>query len=349
MAFTIGKSTIGHNKPVFIIAELSANHGQKFETAVKTLRMIKQCGADAVKLQTYTPDTLTFQCSNKYFRIKHGTAWDGQTLYELYQKAYTPWEWQPKLKKIAQEIGLEFFSTPFDKSSVDFLETMDVPAYKLASFEITDIPLIEYIAAKKKPVLISTGVAHRDDIQKAVDACRRKGNKKIALLKCASSYPTIWRDVNLRMIPRLAQDFSCVVGLSDHSEGICVPVAAVACGAVIIEKHFILDRKMGGPDAHFSLEPDEFHAMASAIRQVEKALGKVTYELAPAVKKNRYFVRSLFAVENIKQGEYFTEKNVRSIRPGAGMHPEHFKKIIGRKSKMNIKRGTPLRFSMVAS
>jgi pseudaminic acid synthase len=338
---------IGDNHPVFIIAELSANHRQKFELAVETIKAMKESGADAVKLQTYTPDTITIDSDNDYFQIKQGTLWDGKTLYQLYQEAYTPWEWQPKLKEIAEDLGLICFSSPFDKTAVDFLEEMNVPAYKVASFEITDIPLIEYIASKGKPVIISTGIAELSDIAMAVDACKRMGNEQIALLKCTSAYPAPLEDVNLKTIPDLAETFKTVVGLSDHTLSISVPVAAVALSAKIIEKHFILDRKLGGPDAAFSLGPEEFKAMVTAVREVEKALGKVSYDLTDKVKKNREFSRSLFVVNDIKAGELFTEDNVRSIRPGFGLHPRHLKDILGKRSSKDIGRGTPLSWDMV--
>lgn len=347
MELKIGNRIIGGNYPVFIVAELSANHLQNFKLAVNTIKAIKEAGADAVKLQTYTPDTITINSNSEHFQIKHGTLWGGKTLYQLYQEAYTPWEWQPRLKKIAEKLGLMFFSTPFDKTSADFLEKMNVPAYKVASFEITDTPLIEYIASKGKPVILSTGIATLPDIEEAVNACKNAGNKKIALLKCTSEYPTSLEEVNLKTIPDLAERFGTVVGLSDHTLGITVPVAAVALGAKIIEKHFILDRKLGGPDAAFSLEPNEFKEMINVIREAEKALGKVSYQLTEKLKKSREFSRSLFVVENVKKGERFTEKNVRSIRPGFGLHPKYLKKVIGKKAGRNIKKGTPLSWKLI--
>lgn len=347
MNITISNRIIGDNHPVFIIAELSANHLQKFDLAVETIKAIKEAGADAVKLQTYTPDTITIDSDNDYFQIKQGTLWDGKTLYQLYQEAYTPWEWQPKLKKIAEDLGLICFSSPFDKTAVDFLEKMNVPAYKVASFEITDIPLIEYIASKGKPVIISTGIATLSDINEAVNVCRRIGNGQIALLKCTSAYPTPLEDVNLRTIPNLAETFKTVVGLSDHTRGISVPIASVALGAKIIEKHFILDRKLGGPDAAFSLEPEEFKAMVKAVREAEKALGEVSYELTEKTKKSREFSRSLFAVKDIEAGETLTEENVRSIRPGYGLHPRYLVDVLGKKAKNSIKKGTPLRWDLM--
>jgi len=347
MKVEIAKRKIGPGYPTFMIAEMSANHNQNFNEAVEIIHTARQCGADAVKLQTYTPDTLTIDAENENFRIKHNALWDGKTLYELYQEAHTPWEWQPKLKKIAEDLGLICFSTPFDKTAVDFLEEMNVPAYKIASFEITDIPLIEYIASKGKPVIISTGIATLCDIEEAINACKRMGNDQIALLKCTSAYPTPLEEVNLRTIPNMAETFKILVGISDHTLDISVPIASVALGAKIIEKHFILDRKLGGPDAAFSLEPEEFKAMVKAVREVEKALGEVSYELTGKMKKSREFSRSLFVVKDIKAGDFFTEKNIRSIRPGYGLHPRYLKDIIGRKAKNKIKRGTPLTWDLI--
>jgi pseudaminic acid synthase len=315
--------------------------------AEKTIKAAAKAGADAIKLQTYTPDTITINCNNEYFKIRQGTLWDGKTLYQLYQEAYTPWEWQPKLKKIAEKLGLEFFSTPFDKTAVDFLEKMNVPAYKVASFEITDIPLIEYISSKGKPIIISTGIATLSDIEEAINTCKRMGNDQIALLKCTSAYPTSLNEVNLRTMPHLAETFKTVVGISDHTLTISVPIAAVALGAKIIEKHFILDRNLGGPDAAFSLEPKEFEAMVKAVREVEKALGDVRYELTDRIKRNREFSKSLFVVEDIKLGEPFTEKNVKSIRPGYGLHPRYYREVLGKKARKNIKKGTPLSWDLV--
>jgi len=347
MHLKIAERKIGKNYPVFIVAELSANHLHKFDNAVKLIKAAKDAGADAVKLQTYTPDTITIDCDNEYFQIKQGTIWDGKTLYELYKEAYTPWEWQPELKEIAEELGLIFFSTPFDKTAVDFLEEINIPCYKIASFEITDIPLIEYVASKGKPVIISTGIATLTDIQEAVNACKRMGNSQIALLKCTSAYPAPLEEVNLKTIPDMAEKFKIVIGLSDHTLGISVPVASVALGAKIIEKHFTLSRSLGGPDAAFSLEPEEFKAMVKAVREVEKALGDVCYELTEKMRKNRQFSRSLFIINNIKAGEVFTEKNVRSIRPGYGLHPRYLKKILGRRATQDIERGTPLEWSLM--
>lgn len=348
LQFEIRKKRIGEGCSVFIIAELSANHLQKFENAVKLIKAAKEAGVDVVKLQTYTPDTITIDCDNKYFQIKQGTLWDGQTLYQLYKKAYTPWEWQPKLKEIAESEGLICFSSVFDKTAVDFLEKINVPAYKIASFEITDIPLIEYVASKGKPVIISTGIATLSDIEEAVNACKRMGNEQIALLKCVSAYPTPLEDVNLQTIPNLADTFKTIVGLSDHTLSISVPIASVALGACIIEKHLTLDRKLGGPDAAFSLEPNEFKAMVKSVREVEKALGKVSYDLTEKMKKSRELSRSLFVVKDIKAGEIFTEENIRSIRPGYGLPPKYLKDIIGQKATRNIERGTPLDWKLIS-
>lgn len=341
MSFKIGEKEIGENNPVFVIAELSANHMNDFDIAVKTIEAMAEVGADAVKFQTFTPDTITIDCDNEYFQIKQGTVWDGQVLHELYEDAYMPWDWQPKLKKIAEDLGLIVFSSPFDKTSVDFLEDMDVPAYKIASFEITDIPLIEYVASKGKPVIISTGIASLDNIELAVKTCLDAGNDNIALLKCTSSYPAPLDEINLNTIPDIKDKFGAVVGLSDHTLGGEVSTAAVALGAKIIEKHFILDRNMGGPDSEFSMEPGEFKQMVDSIRNVEKALGKVSYELSDKMKANREFSRSLFVVEDMKKGEIITKDTVRSIRPGFGLHPKYLKEILGKKVNQDLVKGTP--------
>lgn len=331
-----------NNNKVFIIAELSANHNQDLSIAIETIHAIKEAGADAVKLQTYTPDTITINCDNEYFKIKQGTLWDGQTLYELYKKAYTPWEWHWELKQLADKLGLILLSTPFDKTAVDFLEKLNVSMYKIASFEITDIPLIEYVASKKKPIIISTGIAIYEDIELAVQTCRNNACNDITLLKCTSVYPAPLDEINLATIPDMAKRFNVNVGLSDHTIGISVPLAAVALGATVIEKHFILDKKLGGPDAKFSIEPKEFAIMVKSIREVEQAIGKVTYELSEKIAKNRIFARSLFAVTDIHVGDIFTEQNIKSIRPGYGLHPKYYKNIIGKIAKRNIKRGEPL-------
>jgi len=341
MSFKIGEKEIGENKPTFIIAELSANHMNDFDIAVKTIEAMAEAGADAVKFQTFTPDTITIDCDNEYFQIKQGTVWDGQVLHELYEDAYMPWDWQPKLKKVAEDLGLIVFSSPFDKTSVDFLEDMDVPAYKIASFEITDIPLIEYVASKGKPIIISTGIASLEDIELAVKSCLDAGNDEIALLKCTSSYPAPLDEINLNTIPDIKDKFDVIVGLSDHTLGGEVSTAAVAVGADIIEKHFILDRNMGGPDCEFSMEPDEFKQMVDSIRNVEKALGTVSYDLSDKMKANREFSRSLFVVTDMKKGDIISEDNVRSIRPGFGLHPKYLKEILGKKVNNDLKKGIP--------
>jgi len=326
----------------FIIAELSANHNHNYDIAYKTISAAKESGADAIKFQTYTADTITIKSTQEYFFINQNTLWDGRTLYDLYKEAHTPWEWQPKLKEYAESIGLICFSSPFDFSSVDFLERMNVPAYKIASFEITDIPLIKYVASKNKPVIISTGIAKLSDIELAVDTCRKVGNENIALLKCTSAYPAPVEESNLLTIPHLRDTFNVIPGLSDHTMGSTVAIAAVALGAKIIEKHFILDRKLGGPDAEFSMEPNEFKEMVQAIRDVEKALGKVSYDLSPKVEKSKVFARSLFIVEDVKKGEQITLNNVRSIRPGYGLSPKYLNTVLGKKFRNNFEKGTPL-------
>ena len=305
----------GTDKGVFIVAELSANHGHKLQTAKDTIKAIKEAGADAVKLQTYTPDTITLDCDNEYFQIKQQTIWDGTTLYKLYQEAYTPWEWQRELFEYARELGLTVFSTPFDKTSVDFLEELENPIYKIASFEINDLPLLEYVASKGKPMIISTGIATIGEIKEAVDICRAAGNYDIILLKCTSAYPTPYEDINLLTIPNMRETFGVKVGLSDHSLGSTVALGAVALGAVLVEKHVILDRSIGGPDAAFSMEIAEFKTMIQEIRNLEKALGTVNYDLTPQQRRSREHSRSLFVVKGMKKGETFTEENLKSIRP----------------------------------
>lgn len=339
---------IGSGNPTYIIAELSANHRQRFDEAVKLVEAAKEAGADAIKLQTYTPDTLTIQSDRPEFRIGGGTLWDGKTLYDLYHEAYMPWEWQPKLKKVANDLGIELFSTPYDKTAVDFLEEMDVPAYKVASFEIVDIPLIEYIASKGKPMIMSTGMATLSEIDEAVQAARKAGASQMALLKCTSAYPAPPEEMNLHAIPHLAKLFKVPVGLSDHTLGISVPVAAVALGACVIEKHFTLSRSTPSPDSAFSLEPQEFKQMAEAVRTAEKALGEARYEAGEQEAKSRVFRRSLFVVKDVKAGEVFTEENVRSIRPGYGLRPCYLKDVLGRQAAQEIQRGTPLSWELIS-
>ena len=346
--FNIGSHAIGDGFPTFFIAELSCNHKQDLNIAIKTIEAIKKTGAQAVKLQTDNPDGgITIDCDNEYFQIKQGTIWDGTSLYKLYKKTYTPWEWLPKLQDVARNLGLVLFSTPSCKPGVDFLAKLDVPAYKVASFEITDIPLIEYMAKKGKPMIISTGIATFKDTLDAVAACKRVDNHQIALLKCTSSYPAKPEEMNLLTIPDMKKRFKVIVGLSDHSMELSTPIAAISLGAKIIEKHFMLDRKIGGPDSSFSLEPAEFKMMVDAVRDTEKALGKVTYALSKKSKLNREFSRSLFVIENIKKEEIFTEQNIRSIRPAFGLPPKYIKKILGKRAIKNIKRGTPLKWSLM--
>ena len=339
---------IGPGFPTYIVADVSANHRQQLDEALRMIERAKQSGADAVKLQTYTPDTMTVRCDAPEFRIGGGTPWDGKTLYDLYSEAYMPWEWQPDLKKAADELRIDLFSTPFDKTAVDFLEEMGVPAHKIASFEIVDIALIEYVASKGKPMIISTGMATLDEIDEAVAAARRSGAIHIALLKCTSAYPAQPEEMNLRTIPHLSQTFGVPVGLSDHTVGTAVPVAAVALGASIVEKHFTLSRDIPSPDSAFSLEPREFAAMVRDIRTVEKALGNVSYESSGQEARSRVFRRSLFVVKDMKAGEIFAAENVRSIRPAHGLPPKHLKDVLGRRATRDIERGTPLVWELVS-
>ena len=343
----IGKRRIGQGCPVYVIAEMSANHNGDFDQAVKILHAAKEAGADAVKLQTSTPDTLTIQCDTSEFQITGGTLWDGKTLYDLYVGACMPWEWQPKLKEIANDLGLDLFSTAFDPTAVDFLEEMGVPVHKVASFEIVDIPLIEKMARTGKPLIISTGMATLAEIDEAVSAAKGAGASQIALLKCNSAYPAPLEEMNLRTIPHMAEGFGLPVGLSDHTLGIAAPVAAVALGACIIEKHFTLSRDFPGPDSAFSIEPHELKAMVEAVRAAEKTLGKVYYGVSEKEAKSRVFRRSLFVVKDVKAGEVFTEDNVRSIRPGHGLPPKFLKEALGRRAACDIKRGTPLSWSHI--
>jgi pseudaminic acid synthase len=325
----IKEINIDRNSPVFIIAELSANHNGSIEVAIETIKAAKRAGADCIKLQTYTADTITIDSDKDDFLIK-GTIWEGKNLYQLYQDAYTPWEWHQELFAEAERQGLICFSSPFDKTSVDFLEKLDVPAYKIASFEITDIPLIEYVASKGKPVIISTGIATLEDIELALDACRRMGNNQIALLKCTSSYPAPIEEANMSMIKDFSERFGVIAGLSDHTMGSTVPVVATCFGAKIIEKHFILDRAIGGPDASFSMNEQEFTEMVKSVREAEKAVGIIDYNLTDKQRKGRDFCRSLYVVKDIKKGEVITEENVRSIRPGFGMHPKELENWLGK-------------------
>jgi len=331
------------NKKVFIIAELSANHNGSLDLAIATIRAAKRAGADAIKFQTYTADTITIDSKKDDFLIK-GTIWEGRNLYELYQEAFTPWEWHEKLFEVAKEEGLVSFSSPFDKSAVDFLETLHVPAYKIASFEITDIPLIEYVASKKKPVILSTGIAEIPDIELAIDACKRMGNSDIALLKCTSSYPAPIEEANLIMIKDLAERFNVISGLSDHTMGATAAIVATVFGAKIIEKHFIIDRASGGPDASFSMNETEFKEMVKAVREAELAIGKIDYSLTDKQKKGKEFSRSLYVVQDAAAGEIITEDYVRSIRPGFGLHPKYLQDVLGKKFNCDVKKGD--RFSL---
>jgi len=344
----INNFEITKNSKTFIIAELSANHNGSKEIAIETIKAAKRAGADCVKLQTYTPDTITIDCNSKDFTDIHkGTVWEGKMLYDLYKEAYTPWEWHEDLFKVAKEEGLICFSSPFDKTAVDFLEELNAPAYKIASFEITDIPLIEYVASKGKPIILSTGIAGMKDIELALDACKRMGNTNIALLKCTSSYPAPIDEANLAMIKDLSERYGVISGLSDHTIGLTAPVVASVLGAKIIEKHFILDRSIGGPDASFSMNEEEFTKMVNAVRQSEKSLGRISYDLTEKQLKGRQFSRSLYVVEDILKGELFTEKNIRSIRPGFGMHPKFLKDVLGKKASIDLKTGNPLKKSNI--
>lgn len=345
--FAIGRKQVGSGDPVYIVAELSANHHQDFEQAVRLVEAAKDAGADAIKLQTYTPDTITIQSNRQEFRIGGGTLWDGRSLYDLYGEAFTPWEWHPRLKQAANDLGMELFSSPFDETAVEFLERMGVPAYKVASFELVDLPLIRLMAQTGKPLIISTGMATPEEIFEALEVARQAGAREIALLKCTSEYPSPAEEMNLRAIPELATRFGLPTGLSDHTMGIAAPVAAVALGACIIEKHFTLSRAVPGPDSAFSLEPHEFKAMVEAVRTTEKALGEA--RIGPSAKEqpSRVFRRSLFVVEDIRRGEAFTPSNVRSIRPAHGLHTRHLSEVLGKKAACDIERGTPLRFDLV--
>lgn len=347
MSITIGNFILNEKSRTFIIAELSANHGHDINIAKETMEAAKEAGADAIKLQTYTADTITIDCDNEHFKIKSGTLWDGRTLYDLYKEAYTPWEWHHELINYANSLGLVCFSSPFDKTAVDLLEQLDVPAYKIASFEITDIPLIEYVASKKKPIIISTGIATLSEIDDAVQACRKVGNEQIILLKCTSAYPAKIEDANLLTMENLRKTFNVEVGLSDHTLGGTVPIVSVALGAKVIEKHFILDKSVGGPDASFSLDKHEFKQLVNSVRDAEKALGSVDYQLTDEKLKSRQFSRSLFVVKDIKAGDILTADNVRSIRPGYGLKPKYIDSIFGKKARKDISKGTPLAWGLI--
>ncbi|WP_455940634.1 pseudaminic acid synthase [Helicobacter pullorum] len=327
---------------IFLVAELSANHHQSKDIALKTIKAAKESGADAVKLQTYTPECLTLNCNSKYFQIQ-GTLWEGKNFYQLYQEAMTPWEWHKDLFEYAKELGIICFSSPFSKEGVDFLEELGNPIYKAASFEIVDLELIEYMAKTKKPIILSKGIATKEEIKEALDVCKKEV-KDITLLQCTSSYPAPLNEANLSLIPKMQRDFGVKVGLSDHTLGITAPIVAASLGAKVIEKHFILDRKLGGPDSAFSIEPQEFSAMAKAVREVEELLGVESYELSQKSKEGRVFMRSLFVVEDIAKGERIKENQIRSIRPGYGIPPKMKYQVVGKKAKKALKRGEPLSF-----
>ena len=343
----IGGHSVSSGSSTYIIAEMSGNHNMDYDRAVKILHAAKESGADAVKIQTYTADTITLDCDDPCFQITQGTLWDGTTLHKLYEKAYTPWEWQPGLQKIAADIGLDFFSSPFDFTSVDFLEKMNVPAYKIASFEITDIPLIRKVARLGKPVIISTGIATLSDIELAVKTCRDEGNDNIILLKCCSAYPTPYEDINLRTMVNLGDTFGCIIGLSDHTMGDTVAVASVAMGAKVVEKHLTLSRADGGVDSAFSMEPEEFKQMVDHIRIVEKAMGQVTYELTEKQKGEREHARSLFIAKDMKAGDILDENNMRSVRPANGLHTKYYDELLGKRIRRDAKLGTPLSWDLI--
>ncbi|MGA7219875.1 MAG: pseudaminic acid synthase [Candidatus Sulfotelmatobacter sp.] len=343
----IGRRCVGPDYPVYVVAELSANHNKNFDEAIRIVHAAKDSGADAVKLQTYTPDTITFRGDGEQFRVQGGTLWDGRTLHDLYAEAYMPWEWQPRLKDLAERLGMDCFSSAFDATAVDFLEGMGVPAHKVASFELVDIPLIQKMARTGKPLIMSTGMATVEEIEEALCAARGAGASQIALLKCTSAYPAPAEEMNLRTIPDMALKFGVPVGLSDHTIGIAAPVAAVALGACIVEKHLTLSRAAHGPDSAFSLEPAEFKTMVDAVRVAEKSLGAVSFGAIGKEEASRAFRRSLFVVEDVLPGETFTPANVRSIRPGHGLHPRHLPEILGKSAAREIERGTPMSWELV--
>ena len=344
----IGGFDINNSSRVFIIAELSANHGKDLEVAKETVRAAKRAGADAIKLQTYTPDSMTLDVQSEYFMIKGGTIWDGSYFYDLYEEASLPWEWHKEIFEVAKEEGLECFSTPFDFKAVDLLEKLDTPAYKIASLEIVDIPLIKYVASKGKPIIMSTGIANEEDIELALAACREMGNNDIALLKCTSAYPAKIEEANLITIKDYVEKYNIISGLSDHTMGALVPTVSVAMGAKIIEKHFILDKSIGGPDASFSMDEKEFREMVYKVRQAELAIGKVSYELTDDMVNSRRFSRSLFIAENMKKGDVINEENLRAVRPGDGIHPKNHEKILGKIVNCDLEKGTPMKLEYLA-
>lgn len=340
-AITIKNRMIGEGQAAYVIAEMSANHAGDMNRALEIIHAAKECGADCVKIQTYTPDTITMDCHNEYFTLQSGT-WKGENLYQLYGKAYTPWEWQPRLKEEADKIGIDFFSTPFDRTAVDFLEEMQVEFYKIASFEVVDIPLIRAVAATHKPIIMSVGMATVSEIEEAIDAVRSMGNDQLALLKCCSVYPAIADNMNLRTIPDMKNRFGVPVGLSDHSMGGIAAVTAVALGAAIIEKHFCLGKDIENPDSSFSMEPEEFAQMVKEIRLAEKAMGNVSYELSKAEMESRNTRKSIFASADIQAGEKLTASNIRVVRPGYGMEPKYYDEILGKTARNAIPFGTPI-------
>lgn len=345
--FKINNKNIGQSEPVFIIAELSANHNGNIDNAIDTIKAAKKAGADAIKLQTYTADTLTLDVKSTDFMINQGTIWDGKFLFDLYNEAYTPWDWHERLFNVANEEGLICFSSPFDKTAVDFLENLNTPAYKLASLEITDIPLIEYIASKGKPIIISTGIAEEADIILAIETCKKIGNNQIALLKCTTSYPAPIDEANLIMIQDMATRFGLITGLSDHTLGITAPIVATTLGAKIIEKHFIIDRSIGGPDASFSLNEVEFTEMVKLVRESELAMGVVDYSLTSKQLKGKEFCRSLYISNDAKAGDIITHQNIKSVRPGFGLHPKYFEQILGKTFSKSVKKGQRLSFELI--
>lgn len=348
-SFLIGNRLVAEDQPAFIIAEMSANHLGDYNRAIKLIEEVKKTGADAIKLQTYTPDTITIDSNEETFRIEKGGLWEGNTLYTLYQQAYTPWEWQESLKKYANSLGLECFSSPFDHTAVDFMESIGMPAFKIASYEINDIPLIRRAARTGKPIIISTGVAYLEDIETALRVCKEEKNENVILLKCTSAYPCPYEDMNIRVIPNMRETFDCMVGLSDHTLGSEVALGAIALGAKMIEKHVTLKRSDGGVDSAFSMEIEEFKNMVSQIRNLEKALGRVTYHLTEKQIEGRRVSRSLYVVKDIKQGEKLTEENIKSIRPNNGLHTKYYEQILGSKAARDLKKGTPLDWDMFYS
>ena len=343
----LGKTLVGDNHPVYIIAELSCNHRGDKQIALDTIKAMATSGADCVKIQTTTPEGLTIDCDKDAFIFKGGTLWDGRTLFDLYKETQTPYDWHQEMKDLALSLGLDFLSTPVSKGAVDFLENLGIDFYKVAGYEIMDIPLIEYIAKKGKPVIFSTGLATKEDIELAIETCKSVGNDQYIFLKCTSAYPTKWNQVDLNLIPKLKEDFNCIIGLSDHSLGHLIPVTSVAMGAKIIEKHFILDKKLGGPDVEFSMDPFEFKEMVTQVRRTEEALGYNNYKIDEDVANSRKFARSLFVVKDVKKDDIVTEENVRSIRPGIGIHPKHLKELLGKSFKRDIEFGTPMELNFV--